>query len=112
MVKLYDQPRQRPFRQQSHVLGEEAEHQTVQEPGYLERINSARPHGLGDFGESVGSLFGNILRADSRLQRVRVVKDTTQDFQLFRLTQVVQQDGMDIGHLVGEVGVNPDGLKV
>ena len=40
------------------------------------------------------------------------MKDPAQYVQPFRFVQVVQRDGMDDGHLVGEVGMHPDGLEI
>ena len=111
-VIVLTQLRQYLVRQKPYVLGKKAEHEPVQETGNLQRINTPLPHQLGNSSENLRRLFSNFIGTYFRFQRIGVVKDAAEYGQRFRFAQIVQQDGMDYGHLVSEVGVDPDGPEV
>jgi hypothetical protein len=111
-VRPLPRPRQQldeqPRRQQPDIVGEQAEHQPIDEMRHHKRVVPPIPQPPGELGELAGRFLGQCLPRACRAQLVGVRERPFQQPQPLRVRQFRQRDRMGLGDRVGPVGADDD----
>ena len=98
--------------QQVHVLGEQAEHDAVEEMRDLVRRVALHPQPFGDGGEVLGDVLGDLLAGLLRLQPLGMAEDVAQQLARAGVRDVVEREVVLLLNRVGPVGVDAEALGV
>ena len=98
--------------QQVHVLGEQAEHDAVEEVRDLLRRVALHAQPLGDGGEVLGDILGDLLAGLLRLQALGMPEDVAQKLARAGMRQVFDRKLVPLLNRVGPVGIDAETLGV
>ena len=107
-----EQPLEQVVLQQVHVLGEQAEHDAVEEMRDLLRRVARHAQPLGDGGEILGGVLGDLLAGLGGLQPLGMAEDVVQQARASRCARGLRAKVVLLLNRVGPVGVDAKPLGV